>query len=80
MSRNGKGDSGHAQRREDAGKSQGSFTFRTGPSRGQVLEGGASGRGRAAASKWGWVLERVPEGCAERVAVTFAVKPPCFGE
>lgn len=37
-------------------------------------------QGRAAASKWGWLLARVPGGCAERVAVTFAAKNPCFGE
>lgn len=36
-------------------------------------------KGRAADSKWGGGLARVPGGCAEWVAVTFAVKTLCFG-
>lgn len=89
QSRNGKGDSGHAQRGEGMGKmlvyTQGRSLLEA-PGRAELRAGPAGGthrQGRAAASKCGWVLVRAPgqgAGVAERAVVTFAMKTPCFGE
>lgn len=75
-SRSGKGDSGRAQRGRCAEESV--LVYNQGRAQSRSW-GGASGRGRAGASKWGWVLG-ARGGCAGRAAVTFAVKTPCFGE